>query len=853
MLARLIAVHPRGRTMVFHCLKGAAAAGGMVLASAAHAQTDAENSTMRALMDMLPNQNIANSWVMLIIFVGAFAFAMWSATWLIRERRQLENANTSMAMELADLRARHERAQALLDVPDQRVVIWEGRNHAPVCRGTLPESTGAPKDVAQFTAFGSWMAPTSAQSFENALHRLRERAEGFDMAVETRAGSVVEVQGRASGSHAFVRFLNLDGDRAALAVLEAEHTNLVQTTDTMQALMESIPFPVWLRNNSGNLTWANSAYVNAVDSVDLPTVLNADTQLLDEPQRRLVTNAHQAQDVGRTTVHQRLPATISGDRRMMDVSEVAYEGGSAGMAVDMSEVEEVQGNLRRTLESHAQTMNQLATAVAIFDEKRHLIFHNDAFETLWKLERGLLEGEPDNGQLFDAMRHAGQIADQPDWSKWRNSLLTVYEETQPQEHWWHLPDSRTLRVIANPHKQGGVTWVFENVTEQLEMESRYIALTKVQGETLDHLSESIAVFAPDGRLKLSNPPFQKMWQLTDEDVAANTRIADIAALCRPLMEKPDIWDEVSTAITGISETREPKAGQLNLRDGTVCDYALVPLPNGQAMLSFMDVSAMVRFERTLKERNEALVAAEKLKNDFIEHVSYEFRAPLTSIMGFAEVLQGQHMGPLNERQLDYVGDISGESRTLHELVDNLLDLATVDAGIMELDMEEVDTKALLRSTAKAATERLHDRGVKIAIRQVGGAARFVGDAGRIQQVLHNLVSNAIAFSPEGETVTLESTMGEDGVHLAVIDKGPGVPEGQRGIIFERFNRAAKSSGQRGAGLGLSIARALVELHGGTIRLDSSADKGTRFECFFPRLPRPAEEPVDDLTPDTRAA
>lgn len=808
-----------------------------------------ETGTLWSLIDKLPNQGIANSWVMLIIFVGAFAFAMWSATWLIRERRQLENANTSMALELADLRARHERAQALLDVPDQRVVIWEGRNEAPVCRGILPEGTGAPVDTSQFTAFGSWMTAASAQSFEHALHRLRERAEGFDMAVETRAGSVVEVQGRASGSHAFVRFLSLDGDRAALAALEAQHTNLVQTTDTMQALMEGIPFPVWLRNSAGDLTWANSAYVQAVDSDGLPAVLKANTQLLDEPQRRVVAHAHQAQRESNSpsVFHQRLPATISGDRRMVDVSEVSYEGGSAGLAVDMSEVEEVQANLRRTLESHAQTMNQLATAVAIFDEKRHLIFHNAAFENVWKLEQGLLESGPDNGQLFDAMRAAGQLAEHPDWSKWRNSLLTVYEETQPQEHWWHLPDGRTLRVIANPHKQGGVTWVFENVTEQLEMESRYIALTKVQGETLDHLSESIAVFAPDGRLKLSNPPFQKMWQLADEDVAANTRIADIAALCRPLMEQPDIWDAVSTAITGISDTREPMAGQLALRDGTVCDYALVPLPNGQAMLSFMDVTAMVHFETTLKERNEALVAAEKLKNEFIEHVSYEFRAPLTSIMGFAEMLQQQDFGPLNARQLDYLADISGESKTLHELVDNLLDLATVDAGIMELEMEPLDTRILLRSVAREMTDRLHAKGLKIAIRQLGGAAQLTGDARRIEQIINNLVSNAIAFSPEGETITLESTAVNDGVKLAVIDRGSGVPEGQQGVIFDRFNSASKSSGRRGAGLGLSIARALVELHGGTIRLESEPGEGTRFECFFPH------DPDGPTTTDKQAA
>ena len=201
-----------------------------------------------SLTDILPDQSIANSGIMMIIFVGAFAFAMWSATWLIRERRMLDENNRRAELELADLKARHERAQALLDVPDQRVVIWENREDAPVCRGQLPENTAAPLDPAQFIAFGTWMSAQSAQSFEHAVDRLRQRAESFDLTVETKSGTVIEVQGRASGSHAFVRFISLSGDRAALAALEAQHTRLMQTTDTMKSLLEAIPFPVWLRD-----------------------------------------------------------------------------------------------------------------------------------------------------------------------------------------------------------------------------------------------------------------------------------------------------------------------------------------------------------------------------------------------------------------------------------------------------------------------------------------------------------------------------------------------------------------------------------------------------------------------------
>ncbi len=806
------------------------------------------SATAEQFIDAIPKLEIANSWIMLIVFTGAFAFAMWSATWLIRERKKLDETNRLQAQDIADLKARHERAQALLNVPDQRIVVWTSRDEAPLCRGNLPAQTGAPEDDVAFIAFGNWMVPTTAQSFEKAVDRLRDSAEAFDLTVETKSGSIIEAQGRASGSHAFVRFTSLSGDRAALAALETQHTKLVQTTDTMKSLLEAVPFPVWLKDENGNLSWANNSYVEAVETDTLEDVLENEIELLDATERLLLAKQHGETDVknGPSQIRLRMPATVSGDRRTMDVSEVAYSSGSAGLAVDMSEVEEAQGNLRRTLESHAQTMDQLASAVAIFDEKQHLIFRNEAFNSLWKLDEKELDSQPDNGALFDMMRSGGKVAEQPDWAKWRNSLLEVYEATQPQEHWWHLPDGRTLRVVANPHKQGGVTWVFENITEQLEMESRYIALTQVQGETLDHLVESIAVFSSDGRMKLSNPSFQKLWELDDEQVAAETPIGNIAKLCKKMTDVPKVWDDLITGVTGVSESRKSMDGRIALTTGGVIDYALVPLPNGQTMLSFADVTASVNLEHTLKERNEALQAAERLKNEFIEHVSYEFRAPLTNIKGFAEVLEQNAFGKLNEKQAEYIGHIATSSNVLHSLVDNLLDLATVDAGIMELDLKSLDLLEVMNTAGRSVTDQMKERGVKLILRHeksVGAKGKFIGDETRVQQVLFNLLNNAIAFSPEKGSIVLESGVEADAVVLKVHDSGPGIAKEDRTRVFQRFSSKTQGSGRGGAGLGLSIAKSLIELHGGTISISDDVDEGACFVCRFPKQPAVETSPT----------
>lgn len=803
-----------------------------VLPSTAHAQSQ--------LADLVPVDSIANNTIMFPIFMGAFAFAMWSATWLIRARRQLEQDNQALALEHADLKSRHERAQALLDIPDQRIVIWRGDDEAPYSRGNLPSSTGAPDDDDGFVAFGTWLTPQSAQSFESAVNRLRDRAEAFDLTVESRAGTMIEVQGRASGSHAFVRFIPLSGDRAALASLEAQHTELIQTTDTMKELLEAVPYPVWMRNQDNTLEWANTAYLSAVDVESLDKIDPENTHLLDQSVRERINKHHAAQKPleAHSRFRERIPATIAGDRRLMDVSEVSLETGSAGLAVDMSEVEEVQTQLRRTLESHAQTLNQLATAVAIFNQDKRLIFSNQAFGKLWQLPEKLLEDEPDNGLLFDHLRDGNKLAEQPDWSKWRNGLLEVYAATQPQEHWWHLPDGRTVRVVANPHKQGGVTWVFENITEQLEMESRYIALTQVQGETLDHLSEAIAVFAPNGKLKLSNPSFQSLWDLEREQVAAETPISAIADACAKTASDRKIWDDLITGITGVSEHRGAQAGRMTLDSDVILDYALVPLPNGQTMLSFADVSASVALEHTLKERNEALEAAEKLKNDFIKHVSYEFRAPLTNIKGFSEILSSEAFGPINPRQAEYIDHITTSSNILHSLVDNLLDLAIVDAGIMELDLQTLNIGDVVFNAAHGVREQIKDRGIELDIVKSPAAAKatFVADADRIQQVLVNLLHNAIKYTPEGGRVVLGTEADAETITFRIADSGPGIPEDKREGIFDRFASVNGGNGYRGAGLGLSVARSLLELHGGTIELDNGVQEGACFVCRLPKMP-----------------
>src|SRR5690606_34712268 len=317
-----------------------------------------------------------------------------------------------------------------------------------------------------------------------------------------------------------------------------------------------------------------------------------------------------------------------------------------------------------------------------------LQFYNRAFQKLWELDAGFLDSNPDNTLLLDRLRSEGKLAEQPEWRRWKENLLSAYRSVEPLEDIWHLPDGQTLRVVGNPQADGGVTWVFENLTEKISLESRYNTAVRVQGVTLDNLAEGVAVFGPDGRVRLSNPAFSSLWGMPAGLVEPGTHISVIKAACQTLA-RTGPWGDLAAAATGFDEERRDASGQVELNDGSILRYAVIHLPNGQLMTTFIDVTDSVNVERMLKDKNEALERADRLKNDFVQHVSYELRSPLTNIIGFTELLAQETTGPLNPRQRDYVDHVATSSAQLETIVDDILDLATVDAGIMELEMGDV--------------------------------------------------------------------------------------------------------------------------------------------------------------------
>jgi signal transduction histidine kinase len=268
----------------------------------------------------------------------------------------------------------------------------------------------------------------------------------------------------------------------------------------------------------------------------------------------------------------------------------------------------------------------------------------------------------------------------------------------------------------------------------------------------------------------------------------------------------------------------------------------VPLPDGATLVTFQDMTDTVNVERALRERNEALEEADEIKIDFVHHVSYELRSPLTNIIGFAHFLGDQATGPLNDKQREYLGYITTSTNALLAIINNILDLASIDAGAMTLDLGPVDIRTTMHDAAEGVQDRLVQGGLSLNIRVASDIGSFVADERRVRQTLFNLLANAIGFSPAGETITLAAQKLKDAVIFSVTDCGPGIPPDVKDKVFDWFETHSLGSRHRGTGLGLSLVRSFVELHGGTVTIDSAVGVGTTVTCIFP-LGQLAERPA----------
>lgn len=742
---------------------------------------------------------------------GAIALALSTTLWSWRFRRRSELAVAALQTRLVQAEAIAGEAEAAATVFDGVLVAVEGREVRVVAGDDalpgLAQALGlASLDAVRLLETLGETAPDHARLIDALVHA----GEPFRFLVQRPSGAVL-VEGRPSGGLAWIR-VALAQDAPA--------------TGRFAGLADRLPEPAWIVDASGALVWANRAWLQAAEAASLE-LARAEGKAFDRGANALVADAARLKSrrEGFRWV------TVKGQRRAYKVvAEPLEEGETLAFAIDVTEAEETRELLRRHASAHGETLNHLADGVAIFGPERRLTYHNTAFQTLWDLDPAWLAERPTHGEVLDRLRQRRRLPETADYARFKARELDFYGSTEvAPDDTWTLPDARTLRIVRQPHLLGGLLLIFSDITDELKLRAEYNALIQVQRATLDKLHDAVAVFGSDGRLRFYNEAFQRLWNLGAAQLADAGDFDGVIELCRPLLHDAAFWSELKARATDPDpQARVHVAAEVKTSDRRTFAYQSCPLPDGATLVAFGDVTARHELESALDQRSQALAETEQLKREFVGNVSYELRTPLTTILGYTELMQADGAA-LPERARGYLASVRAAGVALARSIDDVLDMAEMDAGEMALQTEDVPVGEALAAAGRRAAPLLESCAASLVVEVADTAGLLRADSRRLAQILDHLIDNAARACSRGGTVTLAAERSAGEVRIRVSDTGRGIPYHQQAHVFDRF--VGRDRG--GPGLGLALVKALVELHGGWIELQSDPGAGASFTVHLP--------------------
>jgi signal transduction histidine kinase len=784
----------------------------------------------------------------LLVAAGAAAIAIASLLWALRVTDSARGTVEVWKKRVRDLEDKVAWADAVFGAFPGVVLIWEDLAADGEGEWGSPRIYGSPLALAGLLRFSdnAAAAESSVRILQGlslfdatdstgantrlapVIGRLRREGAPFSLKITTPDGVYVEADGRTAGARAVVWLLDagVRGLEDSGIRVEGGREIIARDPTAFLEMWNGAPFMAWRVSGSLKLEWANPEYLTALEARSLDQALTRNLQL----DQGAVDLARKAIDTGEAQEETR-SSVIAGQLRTMRVRVSPVAGGAAGIAIDVTEAEAARDLLAKQQRAHDETLDHLAEGIAVFDAGKKLVFHNRAFEQMWNLDAGFLADRPAHAAWLDYLKEKRKLPAHANYAEWRARELALYQEVAelPQD-FWVLPDGRMLRIARQRHPSGGLLMIFSDITNEVALKSSYDALLQTQKAALDKLHEAVVVFGLDGRLKLSNAAFNAMWRLEEGAISDGMAFDAVVGACEKLFHDKAEWAKVRGRITDPSpEARTEYRGEMRRSDESVLKFLTRPLPDGATLVAFQDITADRRVEDALRERAEAFETADKLKGQFVENVSYQLRNPLQAIYGNAEMLAHKVFGPLNDRQVEQVDSIIEASGSLSKLIDNILDVAMVEAGNVVLDPAPMDVFEAITESVQMAASKARDTEVPIRVKCDPKIGTINADQKRITQVIVNLLSNALRHTERGDTITVSAERLDGVVRLTVSDTGKGMAFDQQARAFDSF----ESGDRRGAGLGLALVRSFVEMHGGWVALSSEPGRGVTVTCHLP--------------------
>jgi signal transduction histidine kinase/PAS domain-containing protein len=775
------------------------------------------------------------------LFVMAIVLALWTgaAIWALVTGLQMRKAAGTARRQLRRLTRLIDsgpaiplivRSDSRIEGPE-RVARWLGLEKLPPYLAELSqEGKGLPRETLDQLGQKITTAQKSGAPFEMAV-----AAAGSNRRLRIE-GRLADPQTIAPGA-VLLWFYDATESETRMGALAEAEAETRRAFDALSGLIEAAPIPMWFRREDLSLLLVNSAYVEAVGGSSAADVVQAGQELVETVDGLTPLAVAARAFESNTPLRRTVTTTIAGTRRAMEIVDLPIRGrGIAGYAIDVHDLILARQATERFRDAQRDMLDNLSAGVAQFDAQRRLIFVNQPFVRMFQLKPQWLQDGLEFERLIDRMREAGRVPQVRDFPAWRDEKREWFQSAAPVEDSWLIADGTHLRAIAQPTPDNGLLLIFEDRTEQVQLASARDTLLRVRTATFNNLFEALAVFTSDGRLHLWNTRFGAVWEVDEAELAKHPRADELLKAIAPQLKRPAQISALREVIRSATLDRTQRAGQLVMKDGRVFDFVGIPLPDSSALFTMIDVSDAKRMEDALRERNEALVEADAIKTRFLANMSYEFRTPLTSIGGFAELLASGVAGPLSDQGQDYVRAIIDSVERLSAQINMVLDLSQSQAGTLPLKREPTDIGALLVDVAKGVAGLAGGRNIALEVDVNGGPGTAEVDRQRFAQAITAVVDNALRYTQEGGRVLLLGDRFRNKLRIVVSDNGPGLDARAQARALDGVLQADEAGGKavtKRSGLGLPLAKNLIEAHGGRMELVSEPGAGTIVTILMP--------------------
>lgn len=677
-----------------------------------------------------------------------FILGMCLMTWSLSMLRTMRKKNHELEVKLQSL-------SHIIDSGNNSWSIWNLKDNtislSPNLKDIWNLETIENIPVNEFINFFDESAHTA---LEDGLYQLRYNLTPLDLILQLeREDRVYRVVGREAHHETITVWLY-----DVTQEMNEKHQNnlkinsLLEERQRLRSILDAIPYPIWYRSHSGGLLFNNTAYHYVAEGMagsasDSDHTLWLQMGLPENSELSIFPLDHAT----------RRHCVIEGQRRLLEFREETLNQDKVGYAVDLTMVEQAERDLRRHIDAHKEVLETLTIGITIYNAERRLVFFNHAYARMYEFDEGFLNAQPSIGEVLENLRSRNLLQETSNFPEYKKkiyhqftSLISSYQELA------HLADGRTVRIITSPHPMGGLFYIFENVTDALELERRYNTQIAVQNETLNSLHEGVAVFGRDMRLKLVNQEFRSIWSIQDPTFREGISLKDALEIARRNIIVSDTWDDFKTRVLSIVSGRTARSLSMRLTDNRVLDCTYLPLLDGDHLFSIIDVTDRLLAERALKEKSEALHDTVELKSQFLQNVSQLLSRPLQKIMGYGEILDSHYQGTLTAGQKRYVRMINSTSQNLSMIVDDLLDISTLDLQPAMLELKEVDAEDFLKSVVNPLKDLIKTTRITLKVVVEKAAGTISIDHVRMRRALIRILTHILHILKAHDIVRITS-------------------------------------------------------------------------------------------------